>query len=57
MPNRIPTPGIPAPKVRKSPSANTGNAHLRDLQRESNRVKKLYDPTAVPGFKYGKGTQ
>jgi hypothetical protein len=56
MPNRIQTPGIKTPKVRKPPLAKPDNAHLRDLQKESKRVKGLYDPTARPGFQYGKGT-
>ena len=33
------------------------NQHLKELKRESRRVKGLYDPTARSGFKYGKGTE
>ena len=37
MPNRIPTPGIPTPAVRKSPSATkpvTGDAAVKAYQKE-----------------------
>jgi hypothetical protein len=56
MPHRIPTPGIKTPSVKKSPLAKVDNAHLRDMQKEAKRLKGLYDPTARPGFQYGKGT-
>jgi hypothetical protein len=31
-------------------------AHLKELKTEAKRVKGLYDPTARPGFQFGKGT-
>lgn len=37
MPNRIPTPGIPTPKIRKSPGASkplTGSAAVNAYQKE-----------------------
>lgn len=40
-------------KTRVSPL----NTHLRDMQKESRRLKGLYDPTARPGFQFGKGTE
>lgn len=42
-------------KTTKKKTAVT-NQHLRDLQKETKRLKGLYDPTARPGFKFGKGT-
>lgn len=51
----------PLAKASKAPMAKqkvkpTTPAHLKELKAESKRVKGLYDPTARPGFKYGKGT-
>lgn len=40
----------------KSKAKPTTPAHLKELKTEAKRVKGLYDPTARPGFKYGKGT-
>ena len=37
MPNRIPTPGVPTPAVRKSPAAQkpmTGDAAIKEYQRQ-----------------------
>ena len=40
----------------KAKSKAPANQHLKELKTEAKRVKGLYDPTAKPGFKYGKGT-
>lgn len=50
-----PTPKAPAKKT-TAKSKTPVNQHLKELKTEAKRVKGLYDPTAKPGFKYGKGT-
>lgn len=44
------------PKAKSTAKKSTTPLHLKELKTESRRVKNLYDPTARPGFKYGKGT-
>jgi hypothetical protein len=45
-----------APAKAKTKTSKPDNAHLRDMEKEARRVKKLWDPTARSGFQYGKGT-
>ena len=53
--NKATKPKAPAKKTAVKSKA-PANQHLKELKAESKRVKGLYDPTARPGFKYGKGT-
>ena len=61
MPNRIPTPGIKVPAVRKSPSATPAakpKATTAAKPKPSpSKSKKYPDATDIPGFMYGGGTE
>lgn len=55
MKKAAPKPKTPAKKTAAKSKA-PANQHLKELKAESKRVKGLYDPTARPGFQFGKGT-
>lgn len=60
MPNRIPTPGVKAPAVRKSPSAIApAKPSMKAKPKVSPSAKSQGNPRSAadtPGFKFGAGT-
>ena len=46
MPNRIPTPGIPTPAVRKSSAAHTAASYLGNVAKEFSDVRNLKNAPA-----------
>lgn len=59
MPNRVPTPGIPTPAVRKSSAAQPAAKPSASPKPKKSKAASNYpaDPTKVKGFQFGGGTE
>ena len=57
MPNRIPTPGVSTPAVRKSPSSQPAVKPVPTPKKSPTISNYPPDPTKVKGFSFGRKTE